>query len=100
MFVPVVLTFACISSRAILFLVCLLQENAGMREKSVETFQLTVQNCFEFFIFMVVPGYFIYDIGIKELVSAMEYISSVIYMTDSHILLFSVFWCACIDAAR
>ena len=45
------------------------QENAGMREKSVETFQLTPGNCFEFFVFIVVPGYFMYDIGVSELVS-------------------------------
>lgn len=46
-----------------------IEENAGMREKSPETFQLTATNCFEFFCFIVLPGYFIYDIGIKELVS-------------------------------
>ncbi len=38
-----------------------------MREKSVETFQLTIGNCFEFFVYICVPSYFMYSLGVGEL---------------------------------
>ncbi len=38
-----------------------------MREKSVESFQLTPSNCFQFLVFLVIPGYWIYNWSVQEL---------------------------------
>jgi len=46
-----------------------IEENAGMREKTPESFQLTPGNCAQFFAFIILPGICMYEIAVGELVS-------------------------------